>query len=72
MIIKTTIDQITKNEAILRIDDKTSFTLPLEKLPSGINKGSILTVEILTEIEYEEKTDKKAKDILNELLDVTP
>ena len=72
MLIKTTVEQIIKDEAILKIDDKISFALPLEKLPSGINKGSVLTVEILTEAEYEEKTDKKAKDILNELLDVTP
>ena len=72
MLIKTTVEQIIKDEAILKIDDKISFALPLEKLPPGINKGSALTVEILTEAEYEEKTDKKAKDILNELLDVTP
>ncbi len=72
MIIKATVDQITEGNAILNLDNDTSIVLPLEKLPTGITKGSVLIMEILTDTEHEEKNIKKAKVILNELLDVTP
>jgi hypothetical protein len=72
MTTKALVQKIENGQATIKLPDETLVVWPTEKLPSGITEGMTIVFEIFSEKEHEEKTNKNAKDILNELLDTTP
>ena len=66
MKITLTVDRIEGERAVLIDCDGKSFVLPLEKLPEKIKEKDILTILIT---KGEEKNNKLAKNIINEILD---
>lgn len=67
MLLKTTIDRIEKDQAILITEDNESITWPLSKLPKGTAEGDNLQIKIIDS----KGSDKGlAKELLNEILDV--
>lgn len=67
MKFELSVERIEENHAILKTEDKQSFTWPKNKLPNNIAEGMKLVCQI-DSANKEEKSDI-AKDILNEILD---
>jgi hypothetical protein len=71
METKLTIDSISETEAVAATDAGENFVFPAKFLPDGAKKGDILIIDVKTEAQAKKDKEKTAKDILNELLDVS-
>ncbi len=69
MQIKVTIDRFENGSVVFKTDDRQSIIWPKNKLPENIHEGSVLMINIGTDINAENTNEKLAKDILNEILD---
>jgi len=66
-----TIDRFEGEQAVLITEDgKHSLVFPRRLLPESAGEGAVLNFDIKTLGQAEEEKRKKAKDILNEILDI--
>ena len=72
MTIKMTLDRIEGDKAVLKTTDGQSVIWPKKDLPVDLSESMVLVFEISNQEEYERKDKQKAKDILNEILDINP
>ena len=71
MEINLTIDRFEENKAVLKTEDgKEIIIFPKNLLPAGVLEGAVLNFSIRALAEAEEEKRKKAKDILNEILNI--
>jgi len=70
MTIKATVDRIEGDKAILKIPDGQTVVWPKASLPEELREGMVLVFEVLSHEEFEKKDKQKAKEILNEILDI--
>ncbi len=70
MTVKATVDRLEGGKAVLKLPDGQTVIWPKTDLPEDLHEGAILILEISGQEEYEKKSKQKAKDILNEILDV--
>ncbi len=71
MEINFTIDRFEEDKAVLITDDgRETIIFPKDLLPAGAHEGIALNFNIQSLPEAEEKKRKKAKDILNEILNI--
>jgi len=72
MTIKATVDRIEGDRAVLKISDGQTLIWPKTALPAELHEGMVLIITLTEQEEYEKKDKQKAKDILNEILDIKP
>ncbi len=58
------------DQAVLKDENDNNVSWPKDKLPKDLQEGQTLVFTIETAEEEEKKKNEKAKDILNEILDV--
>lgn len=66
--IKFIIDRIEGNKAVLISEAEEELVIEKKWLPKGIKDGNALIVQVSEEKAYTEEKQKKAKDLLNEIL----
>ncbi len=72
MNIKITVDRIEGDKAILKTAAGQTIIWPKDDLPENLHDGKVLVFEISSREEFEKEDKQKAKDILNEILDINP
>lgn len=70
MQLSLTIDQFNQNQVILKTEDNEIIIWPRHKLPENIREGSVLIFFIIESQNLEQEKQQRAKDILNEILNV--
>jgi phosphoribosylaminoimidazole carboxylase (NCAIR synthetase) len=66
-----TIDRFEEDKAVLKTEDGQTIIWPKNNLPKNTHEGSVLIFSIKTNQEIEEEKKQTAKNILNELLEVS-
>ncbi|MFA6394138.1 MAG: DUF3006 domain-containing protein [Patescibacteria group bacterium] len=71
MEINLTIDRFEEDKAALKTEDgQETIIFPKNLLPADAHEGAVLSFSIRALAEAEEEKRKKAKDILNEILNI--
>ena len=70
MTIKLTLDRIEGEMAVLKTENSATIIWPVNQLPSNIYEGMILIFKVSGEKETEMEEKKRAKEILNEILNI--
>ena len=68
IIIKTVVDRIEEDKAVLITDDNVELIFKKKMLPSTAEVGEAIILTIETEAAETKRREEKAKEILNELL----
>ncbi len=71
MTIKLTIDRFENDKAILKTEDRSTIIWPKNQLPADSHEGMVLIFNIIDDAQAEKDKKELAKDILNEILDVS-
>ncbi|MFH1428034.1 MAG: DUF3006 domain-containing protein [Patescibacteria group bacterium] len=71
MTIKIVIDRFENDKAVLKTEDGQTIIWPKAKLPSDSKEGAVLNFIISSNQQTEDEKKEMAKNILNEILDVT-
>lgn len=67
---KLELDRIENGKSVLFTDDGDEIILPNKILPKDIAEGDCLILTIATDEAEKSKNQQKAKDILNEILNI--
>ena len=71
MTIKLTIDRFENDKAILKTEDRSTIIWPKNQLPANSHEGMVLVFNIIDDLQAEKDKKQLAKEILNEILDVS-
>ncbi|MBU1039150.1 DUF3006 domain-containing protein [Patescibacteria group bacterium] len=67
-VIKTTIDRVENEIAVLRFSDGQELQLPLKLLPAHSREGSVISLSFGNEATLAIERQEQAKALLNEIL----
>lgn len=69
--MKVTVDKIENNKArlLIRPEEKEDFLLPVDKLPLGIEEGSILELKFKIKETEKKAAEKRVSSLLDNLKD---
>ncbi|MDO8444019.1 MAG: DUF3006 domain-containing protein [bacterium] len=71
VIHEFTLDRIEGETAVLLDENDESFDLPAKLLPKEVKDGEVLVLTVATEKAETKRREKTAKEILNEILNVS-
>lgn len=69
--LEATVDRWEGDFVVLRTSDGQELLWPGDRLPSGVGEGSVLKLALQADEQSTEDKQELAKDILNEIFDVS-
>jgi len=66
--LKVTLDRFEEDYAIFFINNGKQILWPKDKLPQGLEEGSVIKIKLYTSQDEEKEQRELARNILNEIL----